>query len=111
MPPMAGTAPLQWRLFARAKRRMRHWRGAVPAMTPSPYGNTSYENGAVTRPIFPTSWCAPGVLGVSPGDLGRRVTRSQTRAQPAGGSASPQVTAIGPPFDPVAPLMGAGEKI
>jgi hypothetical protein len=41
---------------------------AVPwLMTPpSPYdGDTSYENGAVTRPIFPASWCAPGVLGVS----------------------------------------------
>ena len=24
---------------------------------------------------------------------------------------SRQVTAIGPPFDPVAPLMGAGEKM
>jgi hypothetical protein len=34
--------------------------------------DTSYENGAVTRPIFPASWCAPGVLGVSPAELGRR---------------------------------------
>jgi hypothetical protein len=34
--------------------------------------DTSYENGAVTRPIFPASWCAPGVLGVSPAKLGRR---------------------------------------
>jgi hypothetical protein len=36
-------------------------------------GDTSYEDGAVTRPIFSASWCAPGVLGVSPAKLGRRM--------------------------------------